>query len=157
MHITADVAEGSPVLERMRLDGLDFVTVPFEERYVQAWLGGPQHTAMDTETLINVIKVGFTSYQGSEPAKVAQLGNTQRNARVFSRRISVQSARLRPVQLQCHFCCGYIEKGRCSQEVFQFKSVRFQQLHMPAGSPVEPDAFELVSTAIPLVSTVLFL
>ena len=53
------VAVASPVLRRMRLDGLDRTTVPFAERYVLAWLGGPKF-GMDPETLVNVIKVWFS-------------------------------------------------------------------------------------------------
>ena len=63
--ITDAVAEASPVLERMRLDGLDCVTVPFAESYVQAWLGGPQHKSMSQDILINGIKVCLTTLQGS--------------------------------------------------------------------------------------------
>ena len=58
VNITDTVADISPVLRRMRLDGLDRVTVPFAERHVLAWLGGPElHNDMDPETLVNVVKV----------------------------------------------------------------------------------------------------
>ena len=50
------VAKASPVLRRMRLDGLDRATLPFEERYVQAWRGMPE-SSMDAKLLLNVIKV----------------------------------------------------------------------------------------------------
>ena len=42
----------------MRLDGLDRATVPFAERHVLAWLGGPE-LDMDPDTLVNVVKVCF--------------------------------------------------------------------------------------------------
>ena len=45
------------------MDGLDRATLPFEERYVQAWLGMPQ-AGMDAELLLNVIKVWGASQQG---------------------------------------------------------------------------------------------
>ena len=44
------------MLRRARLDGLDCVSLPFAERYVQAWRGPPQ-ASMDTEILLNVLKV----------------------------------------------------------------------------------------------------
>ena len=50
------VAEASPVLRRARLDGLDCVSLPFAERYVQAWRGPPEAT-MDADMLLNVFKV----------------------------------------------------------------------------------------------------
>ena len=53
------VVEASPVLARMRLDGLDRAPVPFAERYVLAWRGAPEPT-MDTGTFINVVKVWYT-------------------------------------------------------------------------------------------------
>lgn len=55
--ITDAVEKASPVLDRMRLDGLDRVTVPFAESYVQAWLGGPQHTNLNQNVAMNVMKV----------------------------------------------------------------------------------------------------
>lgn len=56
IDITDAVAEVSPVLWRMRLDGLARATVPFEERYVLAWLGGPE-IGMPPEMILNCIKV----------------------------------------------------------------------------------------------------
>ena len=50
------LAEASPFLRRMRLHGYDNSAVPFAEKHVQAWLRGPG-VEMDTETLVNVIKV----------------------------------------------------------------------------------------------------
>ena len=50
------VAEASPVLRRARLDGLDSVSLPFAERYVQAWRC-PAEATMDADMLINVFKV----------------------------------------------------------------------------------------------------
>ena len=50
------VAHASPVLRRMRLDGIDRATVPFEERYVLTWLGSPRSN-MSMETVVNVLKV----------------------------------------------------------------------------------------------------
>ena len=54
--IDAAVAQASPVLARMRLDGLDRSPLPFAERYVQAWRGAPEPD-MSSETLMNVLKV----------------------------------------------------------------------------------------------------
>ena len=50
------MAEASPFLRRMRLEGYDSAAVPFAEKHVQAWLRGPG-VQMDTNTLINVLKV----------------------------------------------------------------------------------------------------
>ena len=50
------VAEASPVLARMRLDGLDRAALPFAERHVQAWRGAPEPD-MEPEWLVSVIKV----------------------------------------------------------------------------------------------------
>ena len=50
------VAEASPVLARMQLDGLDRAALPFAERHVQAWCGAPGPN-MDAALLISVIKV----------------------------------------------------------------------------------------------------
>ena len=54
------LTEASPFLRRMRLHGYDSAAVPFAEEYVQAWLRGPG-IAMDTETLVNVLKVRITA------------------------------------------------------------------------------------------------
>ena len=54
--IDDSVAEASPVLARMRLDGLDRAALPFAERHVQAWRGAPE-PSMEAELLVNVIKV----------------------------------------------------------------------------------------------------
>lgn len=56
VFINDAVADASPVLRRMRLDGLDRATVPFAERYVLAWLGSPR-SSMGLETMVHVIKV----------------------------------------------------------------------------------------------------
>lgn len=56
--ITEAVEEASPVLRRMRLDGLDHATVPFAERHLLAWLGGPK-PGMVPENLVSCIKVWF--------------------------------------------------------------------------------------------------
>ena len=50
-------AEASGVLGRMRLDGLDRATVPFEERCVHAWQRGEPDPGMDIEILINILWV----------------------------------------------------------------------------------------------------
>ena len=50
------VAEASPVLARMRLDGLDRAALPFAERHVQAWLGAPEPN-MEEGLLVSVIEV----------------------------------------------------------------------------------------------------
>ena len=44
----------------MRLHGYDSAAVPFAEKHVQAWLRGPG-IAMDTETLVNVLKVRISA------------------------------------------------------------------------------------------------
>ena len=62
--ITDAVAQASPVLKRMRLDGVACVKVPYAESDVQAWLGGPQHTNMDSELLVKVIKVCLQPTKG---------------------------------------------------------------------------------------------
>ena len=54
------LAEASPFLRRMRLHGYDSAAVPFAEKHVQAWLRGPG-IAMDTETLVNVLKVRISA------------------------------------------------------------------------------------------------
>ena len=56
LFIDDAVAKASPVLSRMRLDGLDRAALPFEERYVQAWRGAPELN-MGADMLVNVIKV----------------------------------------------------------------------------------------------------
>ena len=56
MGINDAVADASPVLRRMRLDGLESARVPFAERYVLAWLGSPRSN-MGLDTLVQVIKV----------------------------------------------------------------------------------------------------
>ena len=56
LFIDDTVAEASPVLARMRLDGLDRAALPFAERHVQAWRGAPEPD-MDAEMLVSVIRV----------------------------------------------------------------------------------------------------
>ena len=63
MFIDDPVAVASPVLGRMRLDGLDRAALPFAERHVQAWRGTPE-TNMEADMLMHVIKVW-----GSRPAQ----------------------------------------------------------------------------------------
>ena len=64
LFIDDTVAEASPVLARMRLDGLDRAALPFAERHVQAWRGSPEPD-MDAHMLVSVIKVrsSYSSYQ----------------------------------------------------------------------------------------------
>ena len=50
------VAEASPMLGRMRVDGLDRAALPFAERHVQAWRGVPEPD-MEVDMLVNGIKV----------------------------------------------------------------------------------------------------
>ena len=50
-------AEASGVLQRMRLDGLDAATVPFDERCVRAWRRGQPEPNMDVDMLVNVLWV----------------------------------------------------------------------------------------------------
>ena len=59
LTIDEAVAQASPVLARMRLDGLDRAPLPFAERYVLAWRRLPQ-PYMDVDTLQNVCKVRCT-------------------------------------------------------------------------------------------------
>ena len=54
------MAEASPVLRRMRLDGLDRATLPFAERYVLAWLASPRSNVR-LQTVVQVIKVWFVT------------------------------------------------------------------------------------------------
>ena len=56
LSIDDAMAEASPVLARMRVDGLDRAALPFAERHVQAWRGAPD-PEMDADMLVNVIKV----------------------------------------------------------------------------------------------------
>ena len=56
LFIDDPVAAASPVLGRMRLDGLDRAALPFAERHVQAWRGAPEPD-MEADMLVNVIKV----------------------------------------------------------------------------------------------------
>ena len=56
LSIDDAVAEASPVLRRMRVDGLDRAALPFAERHVQAWRGAPEPD-MEANVLVNVIKV----------------------------------------------------------------------------------------------------
>ena len=57
MMISDADAEASRVLGRMRLDGLDQVAVPFEQRLVQAWRRGVPEPGMDVDTLISILQV----------------------------------------------------------------------------------------------------
>lgn len=52
-------ADASGVLGRMRLDGLDRATVPFEARCVHAWQRGAPEPNMDVDMLVNVLWVRF--------------------------------------------------------------------------------------------------
>ena len=72
LSIDDAVAKASPVLRRMRLDGLDRATLPFKERYVQAWIGMPQ-PGMDAELLLNVIKVRGPSQSSGPRSAVHKL------------------------------------------------------------------------------------
>ena len=60
LFIDDAVAVASPVLGRMRLDGLDRAALPFAERHVQAWRGAPEPD-MEADMLVNVIKVWKTT------------------------------------------------------------------------------------------------
>ena len=51
------LAEASPVLGRMRLDGLTETTVPFAERLVLLWRRGAPTPDMNVDDLVNVLKV----------------------------------------------------------------------------------------------------
>ena len=59
ISIDDTVAEVSPFLRRMRLDGFESASVPFPTQDVQAWRRGPGDD-MDTCTLMNVLKVRCT-------------------------------------------------------------------------------------------------
>ena len=52
-------SDASGVLRRMRLDGLNKATVPFDERCVSAWRRGAPEPGMDVQLLINVVWVRF--------------------------------------------------------------------------------------------------
>ena len=60
LFIDDDLVEASPMLERMRRDGLDRAWVPFAERQFLAWRGAPAPN-LDAETLVNVLKVSLKS------------------------------------------------------------------------------------------------
>ena len=51
------LAEASPVLGRMRVDGLTETAVPFAERAVLLWRRGTPTPDIDTEVLIDVLRV----------------------------------------------------------------------------------------------------
>lgn len=53
------VAEASPFLKRMRMDGLDHAALPFPAPDVHAWLHGNEQGDMEAVTVCNVIKVRF--------------------------------------------------------------------------------------------------
>ena len=57
VSITDADAEASTVLSRSRLDGLDTVPLPFEERIVQAWRRGAPNSDMDVKTLQKLVEV----------------------------------------------------------------------------------------------------
>ena len=57
VSITDADAEASTVLSRSRLDGLDTVPLPFEERIVQAWRRGAPISGMDVDTLQKLVEV----------------------------------------------------------------------------------------------------
>ena len=57
VSINDDLAKASPVLGRMRLDGLTETAVPFAERAVLLWRRGAPTPDMDAEVLIDVFKV----------------------------------------------------------------------------------------------------
>ena len=56
LSIDDAAAEASPVLARMRVDGLDRAALPLAERHVQAWRGAPEPD-MAVDMLVSVIKV----------------------------------------------------------------------------------------------------
>ena len=55
------LAQVSPVLGRMRLDGLTDTTVPFAERAVATWRRGAPTPDVDANLLIDLIKVRLVS------------------------------------------------------------------------------------------------
>ena len=55
------LAEASPVLGRMRLDGLTKTAVPFAERVVLLWRRGSP-TYMSVGTLASVLQVRYSSF-----------------------------------------------------------------------------------------------
>ena len=55
------LAEASPVLGRMRVDGLTETAVPFAKDTVQLWRRGAPSPDMDVETLTDVLKVRHVS------------------------------------------------------------------------------------------------
>ena len=56
------LAEASPVLGRMRLDGLAETAVPFAERVVLLWRRGAPTSDMSVETFTSVLKVRCISF-----------------------------------------------------------------------------------------------
>ena len=61
IFIDDDLAEASPVLGRMRVDGLTVTAVPFAERPVLLWRSGALTPGMDVDVLTDVLKVCFAS------------------------------------------------------------------------------------------------
>ena len=57
LSIDDAVAEASPVLGRMRLDGITETAVPFAERAVALWRRGAPTPDMDISLLIDVLRV----------------------------------------------------------------------------------------------------
>ena len=55
------LAEASPVLGRMRLDGLTETAVPFAERAVLLWRRGAPTPEVEADEIVDVIKVLFAS------------------------------------------------------------------------------------------------
>ena len=57
IFVTEADAVASKVLGRSRLDGLDVVSLPYEERIVQAWRRGAPNSDMDVKTLQKLVEV----------------------------------------------------------------------------------------------------
>ena len=92
------VAGASPVLARMRLDGLDHAPLPFAERYVLAWRAKPEDN-MDLNTLMNVFKVRDAStscWGGPKSARRATASRGKRACGLTARALA-RHPRERPI------------------------------------------------------------
>ena len=65
IFVTEADAVASKVLGRSRLDGLDVVSLPYEERIVQAWRRGAPTPDMDVYTLHRLLEVRCVMLQRS--------------------------------------------------------------------------------------------
>ena len=59
LSIDDGLAEASPMLARMRLDGLTETAVPFAERVVLLWRRGAPTPDMSVDVLVDVLQVRY--------------------------------------------------------------------------------------------------